>query len=382
MSDLLKQAIADAKSVRETALLNAKLQLEEAFRPQLQDMISRKIESELSDDEEVDFDVEEPIDGDGGEADVNIDVAPEAPIDADPVDSAPVDAAPAVDPTIPAVDATTPSEDPAAPVADPTAEPIVDPTLEPAPEETDEAIDSSNPLDLELEDLIRELEADQEDEIDFDQLNSQSQPQIEDEACETTPSDETFLPKNGDEDLEEIDLNELLQTLTEEETADAEEKEEDDKEIEISELKSELTATQSQLQEHIKVVKILRDKLNEINLLNAKLLYTNKLFKKYSLNNEQKMRVVENIDRAKTIREIKLLYTTIFESLNTATMTASVKSIKESASKSTATSKKKQEVIMENAKKEVEKIQQVDSYSIVDAESAKRLMLLANIKNK
>ena len=35
MSDLLKEAIADAKAVRETALANAKMALEEAFTPQL-----------------------------------------------------------------------------------------------------------------------------------------------------------------------------------------------------------------------------------------------------------------------------------------------------------------------------------------------------------
>jgi len=39
MRDLLKEAIADAKAVRETALANAKIALEEAFTPRLQSMI-------------------------------------------------------------------------------------------------------------------------------------------------------------------------------------------------------------------------------------------------------------------------------------------------------------------------------------------------------
>ena len=51
MDDLLKEAIADAKAVRETALANAKIALEEAFTPRLKNMLSRKIEAELSDDE-------------------------------------------------------------------------------------------------------------------------------------------------------------------------------------------------------------------------------------------------------------------------------------------------------------------------------------------
>ena len=41
--DLLKEAIADAKAVRETAIANAKLALEEAFTPKLQSMLSTKI---------------------------------------------------------------------------------------------------------------------------------------------------------------------------------------------------------------------------------------------------------------------------------------------------------------------------------------------------
>ena len=39
MSDLLKEAIADAKAVRETALENAKIALQEAFAPQLKSML-------------------------------------------------------------------------------------------------------------------------------------------------------------------------------------------------------------------------------------------------------------------------------------------------------------------------------------------------------
>jgi len=52
MDDLLKEAIADAKAVRETALENAKMALEEAFTPRLKSMLSQKIQNELEDDEE------------------------------------------------------------------------------------------------------------------------------------------------------------------------------------------------------------------------------------------------------------------------------------------------------------------------------------------
>ena len=52
MDDLLKDAIADAKAVRETALANAKLALEEAFTPRIQSMLSQKIQSEIEDEDE------------------------------------------------------------------------------------------------------------------------------------------------------------------------------------------------------------------------------------------------------------------------------------------------------------------------------------------
>ena len=51
MSKLLKEAIADAKAVKETALKNAKLALEEAFTPRLQSMLSAKISEEMEDEE-------------------------------------------------------------------------------------------------------------------------------------------------------------------------------------------------------------------------------------------------------------------------------------------------------------------------------------------
>jgi hypothetical protein len=61
MKDLLKEAIADAKAVRETALANAKLALEEAFTPRLKSMLSAKLAEEMSDeDEEMPAEEEEP----------------------------------------------------------------------------------------------------------------------------------------------------------------------------------------------------------------------------------------------------------------------------------------------------------------------------------
>ena len=56
-NDLLKEAIADAKAVRETALANAKIALEEAFTPKLQSMISAKIQNEAEEMEALEIEI-------------------------------------------------------------------------------------------------------------------------------------------------------------------------------------------------------------------------------------------------------------------------------------------------------------------------------------
>ena len=50
--------------------------------------------------------------------------------------------------------------------------------------------------------------------------------------------------------------------------------------------------------------------------MNAKLLYTNKLFKQYNMSNTQKMKVVENFDLTTNVREVKLTYAIMAESFN------------------------------------------------------------------
>ena len=102
------------------------------------------------------------------------------------------------------------------------------------------------------------------------------------------------------------------------------------------------------LQESYKVVKFLRSKINEVNLLNAKLLFTNKLFRNGNLNESQKLKVIETFDRAKSTREVKLVYTTLAES-TMATRTPR-KAIKEGfASKAVASTKPRKAIISEGA---------------------------------
>ena len=82
----------------------------------------------------------------------------------------------------------------------------------------------------------------------------------------------------------------------------------------MSELRTENEKLQKENDEYRKVYKYLRGKLNEVNLLNAKLLYTNKLFKEFALAESQKLKVVESFDLTKNVREAKLVYATLGES--------------------------------------------------------------------
>ena len=50
--NLLKEAIADAKAVKETAITNAKMALEEAFSPYLKEKLAAKLEEMDRDEEE------------------------------------------------------------------------------------------------------------------------------------------------------------------------------------------------------------------------------------------------------------------------------------------------------------------------------------------
>jgi hypothetical protein len=111
------------------------------------------------------------------------------------------------------------------------------------------------------------------------------------------------------------------------------------KEYQLKKMDKELTEAYS-------TIKSLRSELNEINLLNAKLLYTNKIFKAKNLNENQKVKVLSSFDKAKNVGEVKMVYETLNEGIKVAKTT-----IKENlgrASKSTVTPTAKQPIVESN----------------------------------
>ena len=101
------------------------------------------------------------------------------------------------------------------------------------------------------------------------------------------------------------------------------------------------------LNEAMKTIKVLRSQLQEVNLLNAKLLYVNKVFKANNLSESQKVNVVAAFDRAETVKEVKLVFETV--SKNVVTKPATIREHKSFASKATGTSQTagRQEIISE-----------------------------------
>ena len=93
-----------------------------------------------------------------------------------------------------------------------------------------------------------------------------------------------------------------------------------------------------ELEEAMSTIATLRSELNEVNLLNAKLLYVNKLFKAKNLNEAQKVKVINAFDRAETVREAKNVFDTLNESLNTEKAKSQIKESLSFASKSAGVS--------------------------------------------
>ena len=421
MSDLLKQAIADAKAVRATALSNAKAALEEHFAPKLQSMLSEKLRAEVEGDEAAPVEAPLPTDDIGGE-EVHADAAQDAAMAAGGSPEGHADAAQDV-----AMDA--PAEEPAAemsstPVGDeaelyelegeveedtgtspgtsaggnPTpgynlaegdkasgdykkntkghktedpgkkmvkpvgaaiggtkgslsaakkdAKASSDYTKTTTGHKTNDPQGQGNEVskggydndtaalkeneevdETSLDEILKELEDGLNDVGGMDEMGG-----MDAEAAPAPEASETGID-------EEINLDELLSETDDEDADDeetveegklpaglaayqakkagkSEDEESEDKEDEKKETVKENISLKKELAEYRSAVVYLRDRINEVNLLNAKLLYTNKLFKQASLNNEQKLKVIESFDLTKSVREAKLVYATLAESFN------------------------------------------------------------------
>jgi hypothetical protein len=287
-SDLLKQAIADANAVKETALANAKIALQEAFAPRIQSMISTRLREELEDEEmpEDEFAANDEMGDDAAMADDEMGGNPETvgvglDFDMDGEYDLTGDLGAVEDEEMPADD-------------------------EFSDEEANDEYAEEESDDLELESILRELEEDLEHDDDIDpEHREQDGSDIDAEMYRRDEGEEYGVD-------DESDINEIIEAILREE----DDAEGDVSHDELEEAKEELEDKKAELEEAYKTVKKLTSIINEVNLLNAKLLYTNKLFRNFDLNESQKMKVIENFDRAGNTREVKLVFSTLAESFN------------------------------------------------------------------
>ena len=278
--DLLKEAIADAKAVKEMAIANAKAALEEAFAPRLSAMLATKLEEmDNMDEEEKELAEMEHSKEEVEEMEDEMNEGDDEMYEAEDMEE----------------------------------EMDLDELLaEIEKEEDSKDMKEAEEMEAEEETETEEGEGDDEEEIDLeamseDDLKSFIEDVIADmvAAGELEAGDEAEGEEEGEgeEGEEEMDMNIDMGMEDETEIAEAEEEEVKEGDDEMMEMKKEIDEQKSEL--------------NEINLLNAKLLYVNKIFRSKNLTESQKSKVLAAFDKAGSVSEAKLVFETISENLTT-----------------------------------------------------------------
>jgi hypothetical protein len=327
--DLLKEAIADAKAVKEMAIANAKSALEEAFTPRIKEMFSAKLhemdseeeeEMEKETMEEAGFESMDSEDKSFSGLKGNIPEAEEEDMMEEELNLEEL-------------------------LAELEEEEVEESLNEAEEEEETEEVESEEEVEeegepLDLEDMTDEDLKKMIEDVIADMIEAGELEAGEGEEGEEEESEEGEEMEMSDE--EEVNLDELLREIEEEEMY--EEKEDlqefslglNDMEAAISmiapalaiatgfavnviksrlakaksakELKAEMERvakeadSSKEVEEAYSTIESLRSDLNEVNLLNAKLLYSNKIFKAKNLNESQKVKVLSSFDKATTVK--------------------------------------------------------------------------------
>ena len=322
--NILKEAIADAKAVREVALANAKAALEEAFTPRLQSMLSAKLSEELDEGEDKE-EIEEMYEDDpraDKEMDENMYEDEKEDLDEE------IDLEEILSEL--ELDEGDDSKDKKVDEAKDTDEETMDEAKDDEEEEkldemevnysaetanragyaadyVHEGTDNFN-LDALLEE-INNLDENEEEDVNEGRFGEEAEPQNEVlgvaagmaglvaaagglSAIEMAAEDPAFQAKYPK-------VARALKTLQGMGKAAADTK------------RNEEVARDEELSETRAALETVTTELNEVNLLNSKLLYVNRIFKANTLNEAQKLRVVETLDNASNVKEAKLIYETI-----------------------------------------------------------------------
>jgi len=287
--ELLKEAIADAKAVREVALQNAKMALEEAFDSKIKNMLSARLAEELEEDVELEevYDEDEKSEGMSYEEDsANVS-------DVSGATEEGVDEEINLDELMAELEEMSYDED-----------------------EKSEGMkydeDDMKEATLEEADMDAALASAKEKAKKAGKSGAAALKYIADllTGKEFIDSGITTTKREGVEETNEsIDIDALISEIESE--LDEGKKKEDKEDV-----KKEVKKAKDELKEALDTVDSLKSTISEMNLLNSKLLYCNKLFRANSLTEAQKVKVVDALDLATTANEAKLVFSTLQESFN------------------------------------------------------------------
>jgi len=161
-----------------------------------------------------------------------------------------------------------------------------------APEEEEEEL----PLEL-------QEEIDVEEDIDLDE--DMIKELVEELVVDIRPVKTGHLatPEGVMRHAEELELARLASTEAQEEMTA------------LRDARDRLTITNESLEKQnnklSKALYVLKERLDEVNLSNAKLLYSNQALSSASLNERQKLKVVDSIQKADSVEEAKVIFETL-----------------------------------------------------------------------
>ena len=308
--DLLKEAIADAKAVKETAIANAKAALEESFAPRMKEMLAAKLAEMDSEDEKLEkveetYSVEEEETMEENYMEEK-ETTEEEELDLDEL----LKELEGMDENI---------------------------NLTAFPDEPGEHGNIAGQNVTEAEE--GEEEGEEEEEIDLENMSEDDLKSfIENVISDMVAAGELEAGHEGEEGEkdEEIDLEIKDDDETEELMAEVKKMKK-----EVEEAKKAKFRAEKELKEALDTVSTIKTELNEVNLFNAKLLYTNKIFKAKNLTESQKVKVLEAFDKATSIKETKLVFETLSEGLKEKKSQVNESLLRGSASKPSGVAEKK-----------------------------------------
>jgi hypothetical protein len=327
MENLYKEAIADAKALRASAMANAKAALEEAFEPKLKEMFRKTVEEAEEIEENEDL---EEADEMGAKHKVEEKKHKKDAEDLDKMDEVEeieeaeeMEEAEEIEETM---DETSLEE--ILGELEELANEGADHEGEMEEEYTEDGMEETENFEAKSEEDGEEeesKESEEEDEMDGEEVDGEEEEkvititlgQLKDILAPYQGEEEGAESAEGEEATDDINLDEIFAELEEASKEKVEEKKEKmkaDKDEMEEQKQLEVPGTEKQLKEANKTISYLQTQLKEVNLLNAKYLFMNKLFKAKSLTESQKIKAINAFDRATTVKEVKNTFATLNES--------------------------------------------------------------------